>query len=65
MNFRTLTAEAISPLEEGMVFSIRPGVYIQGRGGVRIEDTVVLTREGAHSLTTLKKDLDGDCIIFL
>ena len=45
------------PLEEGMVFSIEPGVYIQGRGGVRIEDTVVLTREGAHSLTTLKKIL--------
>ena len=44
-------------LQEGMVFSIEPGVYIQGRGGVRIEDTVVLTKEGAHSLTTLKKTL--------
>ena len=44
-------------LKEGMVFSIEPGVYIQGRGGVRIEDTVVLTKEGAHSLTTLKKTL--------
>lgn len=45
------------PLQEGMVFSIEPGIYIQGRGGVRIEDTVVLTKEGAHSLTTLKKTL--------
>jgi Xaa-Pro aminopeptidase len=44
-------------LQEGMVFSIEPGVYIQGRGGVRIEDTVVLTKEGVHSLTTLKKTL--------
>ena len=44
-------------LQEGMVFSIEPGVYIQGRGGVRIEDTVVLTREGARSLTSLKKTL--------
>lgn len=44
-------------LEEGMVFSIEPGVYIQGRGGVRIEDTVVLTKEGARSLTALKKTL--------
>lgn len=44
-------------LEEGMVFSIEPGIYIQGRGGVRIEDTVVLTREGARSLTSLKKTL--------
>ena len=45
------------PLQEGMVFSIEPGIYIQGRGGVRIEDTVVLTKEGAHSFTTLKKTL--------
>ena len=44
-------------LQEGMVFSIEPGIYIQGRGGVRIEDTVVLTREGARSLTALKKTL--------
>jgi Xaa-Pro aminopeptidase len=44
-------------LQEGMVFSIEPGVYIQGRGGVRIEDTIVLTREGARSLTALKKTL--------
>ena len=44
-------------LQEGMVFSIEPGVYIPGRGGVRIEDTVVLTKEGAHSLTALKKTL--------
>ncbi len=44
-------------LKEGMVFSIEPGIYIQGRGGVRIEDTVVLTAEGARSLTSLKKTL--------
>ena len=44
-------------LKEGMVFSIEPGIYIQGRGGVRIEDTVVLTGEGARSLTSLKKTL--------
>jgi len=44
-------------LKEGMVFTIEPGVYIQGRGGVRIEDTVVLTKDGARSLTGLKKTL--------
>ena len=44
-------------LEEGMVFSVEPGIYILGKGGVRIEDTVVLTKEGARSLTGLKKTL--------
>lgn len=44
-------------LQEGMVFTVEPGVYIQGKGGVRIEDTVVLTKDGARSLTGLKKTL--------
>lgn len=44
-------------LEAGMVFSVEPGIYIPGKGGVRIEDTVVLTPEGARSLTGLKKNL--------
>ena len=45
------------PLEAGMTFTIEPGIYIPGKGGVRIEDTVVLTRDGARVLTTLKKQL--------
>ncbi len=40
-----------SPLEEGMVFSIEPGVYLPGRFGVRIEDIVVVTDTGARTLT--------------
>ena len=44
-------------LEPGMVFSIEPGIYIPGKGGVRIEDTVVLTADGARSLTGLKDSL--------
>lgn len=44
-------------LEEGMVFSIEPGIYIPGKGGVRIEDSVVLTAEGAKPLNTVKKQL--------
>lgn len=44
-------------LEPGMVFTIEPGIYIPGKGGVRIEDTVVLTEEGAKSLTSLRKGL--------
>ncbi len=45
------------PLEAGMTFTIEPGIYIPGKGGVRIEDTVVLTPEGARVLTGLKKQL--------
>ncbi len=35
-------------LEEGMVFSIEPGIYLRGEFGVRIEDIVLVTAAGAH-----------------
>lgn len=44
-------------LEEGMVFTVEPGLYVPGFGGVRLEDTVVLRREGAEPLTSLPKEL--------
>lgn len=44
-------------LQTGMVFSIEPGIYIPGKGGVRIEDTVVLTEDGARALNGVKKQL--------
>ncbi len=37
-------------LQEGMVFSIEPGVYLVGRFGVRIEDIVVVTASGVRNL---------------
>jgi len=52
---------AISPrsedfVEEGMVLTIEPGIYMPGLGGVRIEDTVYVTADGCQILTQLPKD---------
>jgi Xaa-Pro aminopeptidase len=39
-------------LKEEMVFTIEPGIYIPGRGGVRLEEMVILEKDGARVLTT-------------
>lgn len=41
----------------GMTFTIEPGVYIEGVGGVRIEDVVLVTESGAESLNTTTREL--------
>ena len=44
-------------LRPGMTFTVEPGIYLPGRGGVRIEDDVVITDDGARSLSTYPRDL--------
>lgn len=46
-----------TPLEVGNVFTVEPGIYLAGRGGVRIEDDVIVTADGCRSLTSFPRDL--------
>lgn len=45
------------PLQEGMAFSVEPGIYFPGQWGARIEDIVVVTAEGVERLNHRPRDL--------
>jgi Xaa-Pro aminopeptidase len=49
--------EAPETLQAGMVFTIEPGAYVEGVGGVRLEDDVLVTAGGCEVLTTAPRDL--------
>jgi Xaa-Pro aminopeptidase len=52
----TATSEVV--LDEGMVFSIEPGIYLQGRFGVRLEEIVILRTDGPEILSDLTRELN-------
>ncbi|MEM9577966.1 MAG: M24 family metallopeptidase [Pseudomonadota bacterium] len=51
----TSTSETV--LDEGMVFSIEPGVYLPDRFGIRLEEIVVLRSDGPEILSDLRRDI--------
>jgi Xaa-Pro aminopeptidase len=46
-------------LAPGFVVTVEPGVYLPGLGGVRVEDTLVVTEGGSRPLTRFTKDIHG------
>lgn len=57
-----LAARQSTKLRAGMVVTVEPGIYLPGWGGVRIEDDVLVTRDGCEVLSRVTKDL-CDCIL--
>lgn len=55
--YPSVHGQNMDTLVEGMVFTIEPGVYVPGTGGVRIEDDVLVTADGVEVLTTFPKEL--------
>ena len=44
-------------VEEGMIFSIEPGIYLEGNFGVRVEDLVMVTKDRCQVLNSFTKDI--------
>ncbi len=53
--YPAVSARSTDVLQEGMVITVEPGIYLPDIGGVRIEDTVVVTADGFEVLTSIPK----------
>ena len=54
-----LNSATETELQPGMVVTVEPGVYLPGWGGIRIEDDVLVTKDGCEVLTSVPKDLQS------
>jgi Xaa-Pro aminopeptidase len=52
-----LTSDNRDPLQVGMTFSVEPGIYLPGRFGIRIEDTVLVTDNRGERLSHCTRDI--------
>jgi Xaa-Pro aminopeptidase len=52
-----MSQESTDTLVAGNVVTVEPGIYLPGRGGIRIEDDVLVTEDGIDNLTSVRKDL--------
>ncbi|WP_083928834.1 M24 family metallopeptidase [Geopsychrobacter electrodiphilus] len=53
--YPTVSNKGLDKLQPGMVITIEPGIYMPGRGGVRVEDTILITEDGYRALTSIPK----------
>ncbi len=59
-----MSAQSSHVFKPGMVVTVEPGVYFPGWGGIRIEDDLLVTKDGCEVLSSVPKDLESSCLTF-